>query len=85
MFLIPKVIFILEIYLKSYQASMMELFVKNVNCYKPLTIFAKKTPSYIFVRLLNTNLDADTFSNSWENGFRCIVLISGQVLCKKKP
>ena len=37
---------------------MMELFVKNVNCYKPLTIFAKKTPSYIFVRLLNTNLDA---------------------------
>ena len=43
MFLSPKVIFILETYLKSYQESMMELFVKNVNCYKPLTIFAKKT------------------------------------------
>ena len=39
-----------------YQTCKMEFFAKIVNGFPPLTIFAKKTPPYMFDRVLNTPL-----------------------------
>ena len=50
-----------EVYLKSSQTSMMGFLAKIINNFQPLIISAKKVPSQMFNRFLNTPLTCLSF------------------------